>query len=300
MAQETWGSALQNAAAGPQPVAEGTYDVRVKSAKYQRASSGKDMIVVVLEIMSGMLAGKTIWNNFVMQPDRETSMGYFFRDMEGFGLAKEWFAQALGNHPIDEQTCGYVATQLVGRMATVDVKFQANDRSRNDCKNFRPIQGPGGAVSVQPPAMAAPPTFAQAPAGMPGVPQIPGGFPQAPQFAGPTFAEPVATQPQFQPPQQAPFQPQQPQQFQPPMPTPAPGAPPAFQQPQFQPPGFAPAGPPPFDPAQQAPQQPTAAQDPWVTTQPPAEWPPQQQPAAPPAYPQPQGAPVPQPPGVTF
>ena len=269
MAQDTtWGVALKTAAEGPQPLPPGTYDFRCKSAKHQKASSGRDMIVAVLEVVTpGPLAGKTAWNNFVLQPEREVSMGYFFSDMAGFGLPREWFAQTLANSPINEQSCTYIAQQLPGRYVKADVKLQANDSSRNDIKNFRAVDN----------APAAPPPAGGGMPAAPGIPQIP--QPGAPQFAQPSqqfgpaasAPAPAAAMPAaFQPPQMAP----QPQWQQP--------------QPQWQPP----------QPAQQ-PQQPTAAQDPWVTggQQPPSEQP--QQPAFPPAegFPQPGGfpqAPVPQ------
>lgn len=204
----------------------GDYDIRVIESTATTASSGKPMIKVKMEVITGPYAPRKVFNQFVLSLENPNAVSIFFRHMRAFGLDEQFFA-ALG----PEGSLDPVAAALLGRQATVKLGHREwQGENRNNCEGFKPFTGPsavgvpGMPVNPGVPAMPPPPTAPQ----MPQVPPMPATAPLAPAY------QPVAAQP-AQP--AAPATPAQPVPVYAPPPPPAtPPAPPVQQVPAPQPP----------------------------------------------------------------
>lgn len=282
---------LANANQVGEPIPDGAYDVVIASAEPRTASTGKAMIMVKCQVLTGPHASRSIVNNFVLSPDNPNAAGFFFRHMAVLGLSKDYFAAG----PQIDQVC----RDLVNRQAHITV---GTKDGRQNVNNWEPLQG--GQLSAVPTSQ---PAAFNAPA-----PSPMQNFAPAPQFNG-QMATPPVPQPQVyqQPavPGQQPYQQPPQQQF----PQAQPAAP-GYQQPPQQDPQFlqqfqqAPPQQPQYAqqaPAQQYPAQPQFAplgapdqQAAYAPTGEPYAQPaaaPQQYPQQAPA-PQPAGAPAAQPP----
>lgn len=159
-------SDLQRAAgeAGFDPVPAGPYDVIVDSASVKAATNGKNMIACKFKIESGPAAGRVVYNQFVISPDNENALAFFFRHMSALGLTDEYFS----SNPTLER----VAADLIGRRCVVQVsirQWQGTDRNQVDA-----VAPPAGGP-VTPPVMSGLPGIpAAGPAPVvPGVPAVP-------------------------------------------------------------------------------------------------------------------------------
>jgi hypothetical protein len=147
-------SDLQKAAgeaAGFEPVPAGTYDVVVDSAQAKPTSSGKNMIAVKFKVENGPYVGKIVYNQFVLSPDNENALAFFFRHMAALGLGEGYFAT---QPPLER-----VATDLTGRRCQIKVsirQWQSTDRNNVD--------------AVAPPAGGPVPVPAVSNTGLPGIP----------------------------------------------------------------------------------------------------------------------------------
>lgn len=149
--QKTAGSASFDAL----PVS--TYDVEIVKAEAKNAqSSGRLMFVVTFNVINGPHANRKVFNNFVVTPESEAAMGFFFKHMKALGLTSEFWEK----NPDSE----VVAQQLVGRQATIDVGQRVyQGETRNEVKNVKPYTG----ASVASAAPAPPPPPANPDAGAP-------------------------------------------------------------------------------------------------------------------------------------
>lgn len=202
MASVNW-SQLQSAAAEASfdPVPPSTYDVYVHQAEATTSSTNKDMIKVVFKIENGPYAGKSIFNQFVLSPDNNNALSFFFRHMRALGLGQEFFAA--------NPSMGQVASALQGRRARLNVGIRTwNEQEQNDVKAVLPPLGEGVAV---PPAnlagmpqvaaarpVAASPSPSPAAAPVPSPAYVPPPAPPAPPVTAPAPA-PVAAPPAPEP-----------------------------------------------------------------------------------------------------
>lgn len=209
MSTVMWGEVLTNVTpnAGSSPLDPGEYNFKVVLGKGAKASTGALMISVHMEVTGGADAGRKTWHNWVMPKENDdkaqTRMSYFLGDMEALGLTKEWFVTTLGGHPISEETCNYIAGQLVGREAAGSVTVQKTDTSRRNINNFRAVDPALNAVVPKAatfnPAAAAPiPQAAPQAQPMPQTQLMPAA-PTMPQVQQPQTFAPAAHPPmQFQ------------------------------------------------------------------------------------------------------
>lgn len=138
----------------------GEYEVEVAAAEAVKTKSGdKDMIKVQFKALSGPMKGKgNCFSQFVISPENQTALSFFFRHMRALGLDQEFFKAG----PAMPQ----VAKALVGRRARIKVEIrQWNEQDQNDVKNVLPPlpSSTGGSAPVAPPA----------PASSNGVPNLP-------------------------------------------------------------------------------------------------------------------------------
>jgi len=179
MGSVNW-SELQKAAgeASIDPVEPAIYDVFVDSAEAKQSGNGKDMVVAVFKIENGPNQGRKIFNNFVVTPDNEVALAFFFRHMASLGLNEAFFAT--------NPSMAQVASALVGRRARLKVSIrQWNEQDRNQVDAVMPPLDGGAAVA------------APAPAGTPAMPTVAAPTPTAPAPApvaalAPTPAAPAS------------------------------------------------------------------------------------------------------------
>lgn len=139
MASHSWNDLKQAADdAGFSAVAAGTYDVNVKKAEAKKTGTGKDKINVHFGITTGPLAGKTIYNDFIISPENGVALNIFFRHMKALGCGPEFFATL----PDGDAGMQQLAAALVGKSAQVEVGIRTwNEEDRNDIKNIKPLAG---------------------------------------------------------------------------------------------------------------------------------------------------------------
>jgi hypothetical protein len=132
-----------------EPIPDGTYQMRVAKCEVKAAkSSGKDMLVTDLEVVSGPEKGKSCKNNFVLSPESANATWFFFKNMAAFGLTRQYFS---ANPPLSQ-----VAKDLEGRHATVKLgQREWNDRINNEVNDIQP-PSPEFANAGQPSSAADP------------------------------------------------------------------------------------------------------------------------------------------------
>jgi hypothetical protein len=203
-----WAELMQQAGGGFEPLPPSEYDVQVVSAEAKPSSTGKLMISVRFQVLSGPQAGRPVYNNFTLSPENPQALGFFFRHMKVLGLDENFFR----SNPAPEQ----VAESLKGRQCRIKLGQKPyQGEMRNNVERISPLGAPGaaptavvtGAVSMQ---------------GVPAPGAVPAGFPPPPVAGAPA---PAAPPPPPAPAAAAP----------PPPPPPAPAAPAAPQvDPKFQ------------------------------------------------------------------
>jgi hypothetical protein len=165
VASTDWNALLETAGSSSfEPLPPSEYEVEVEKAEAKKASSsGKLMFVVTFKVTSGPYANRKLWNNYVVSPESEGAMGFFFRHMKAFGLNADFFK----SNPHEDT----VAAALVGK----HVKLEVGQRTwqgeiKNDVKNTKPStavsNGSGAPPPPPPPPAPAPPapTASSAPA----------------------------------------------------------------------------------------------------------------------------------------
>lgn len=92
----------------------GSYLCEIVKAEATLTNNKKDMFKVRFKVMQGPHAGKIIFNNFVISPESEGAMKWFFGHMRALGLNADYFKA--------EPAPSQVAIDLVGRQAMVTVE----------------------------------------------------------------------------------------------------------------------------------------------------------------------------------
>lgn len=161
MGQVDWADLMKRAGnASFEPLPPNDYEVEIEKAEAKTAqSSGKLMFVVTFKVTEGPHANRKVFNNFVVSPESEGAMGYFFRHMKALGLNSDFFA----NQPTSET----IANALVGRRARVEVGQRVwNGETRNEVKNIKPstASASGGTTPPPPPPPPAEESQSSAPA----------------------------------------------------------------------------------------------------------------------------------------
>jgi hypothetical protein len=159
---------------------KGPYEVVVQEADKQVASTGKDMIKVRVQVVSGPYANRVLFNYIVFSQDNPKAMRLTLERLAAFGLTREFIATQKPSIP-------QIAELLVGRKATavVGIQEKGDYAGRNEIKAFRPLEG-----AAQPtPTVAAP-----KPAGVPNIPTPEASAP-APTPVVPVPQVPVAAAP---------------------------------------------------------------------------------------------------------
>jgi hypothetical protein len=146
-----WNTLLESAGnTSFEPLPPSEYEVEVEKAEAKKASqSGKLMFVVTFKVTTGPYANRKLWNNYVVSPESEGAMGFFFRHMKAFGLNAEFFK---GNPHEDT-----VAAALLGKKVKLEVGQRTyQGEIKNDVKNTKPstattTAGTGAAPPPPPP-----------------------------------------------------------------------------------------------------------------------------------------------------
>lgn len=175
-----WAELMKQAGEQLQPVPKGSYDCYVDTCEATQTSNGKLMYKVKLKISGGPHNGRPLWNNITLTTDNPNALAMFFRNMDAFGLAMDYFA----TNPAPEA----VADALIGRPVRVVVNHRTWQGSIRE--NVDKLIKPTGVAAI---------------AGMP----VPGGAvvptpgPSAPVSGPPVPSAPVAPAPAVSPPQPA-------------------------------------------------------------------------------------------------
>jgi hypothetical protein len=148
-----WNKIVQDAEEGPQPVPDGPYNAYVESAEGKLSQNGSPMVVAVFKIADGPYAGKVIWNNFVLSPDKPAALGYFLAHMGVLGVSQQQIMQLPQDEMLAMQT---LAPLIVGKWAALDVGHRVwNGKVYNQVNDLKPY---GGQVAAAPAPVAAPPS----------------------------------------------------------------------------------------------------------------------------------------------
>lgn len=190
--------ALQDAkSASFEALPNGDYNVEVVKADAVTASTGRPMIKCKMKVIDGGYQNRPVMTQFVLSIDNPNALAMFFRNMKGFGLDENFFAQMGAGGQLDP-----VAAALVGRRAQVTLgtrKWQGEDR--NEVTGIKPYTGaPGTVVGV--PGAPGPITGIPTQALQQGVQNFNAQMPQMPQM--PPQAPPVMPTPAAQMPPQPP------------------------------------------------------------------------------------------------
>ena len=134
-----------------EPIPPGRYTVKAIEATAEKTKDGsKDKITVKFSVVSGPHANRKVFNQYVVSPDDNNALAFFFRHMAAFGLGADFFSA--------EPTMQQVAAALVNQIVDVDVIIDNyGGEDRNKIKNTFPASLDG---EVAPPVSD--PPFAQA------------------------------------------------------------------------------------------------------------------------------------------
>lgn len=162
-----------------EPLPVGPYLVEIIESSATTSSTGKPMIKATCKVVSGPHANRRIWHNFVVSPENKNALAIFFRNLNAFGLGRDYMMTS----PTEQQ----VAQALVGRQAMAEIgirKYQGEDR--NEVKKFSPLPGGGVPAAAAPVAAAAPPPApVPAPAPAPATAPVPAAAAVPPPAAPP-------------------------------------------------------------------------------------------------------------------
>jgi Protein of unknown function (DUF669) len=144
--------------ASNEPLPIGDYDVEIAEATATTSSNDRPMIKVVMKVLDGPHARRSLRTQFVMTLENPVALSIFFRHMKCFGLDEQFFLSGLNN-------LGPVAQALQGRRANVTVKHREwQGELQNEVSRIKPYtgapkmvpSGPGGPVA---PGATPSPTF---------------------------------------------------------------------------------------------------------------------------------------------
>lgn len=142
MSSTKWGSLRQQAEDSTKALPKGRYNVEVTKAEAVKASTGADMIKATLTVTDGPHKGRNLWTNFVLSPEKPFAMNLFFKNMNGFGLNGDFFAQLEQTGAPIEQDLVTIANTLIGRRASGDVDIRMfKEQERNEIGNFTSVAG---------------------------------------------------------------------------------------------------------------------------------------------------------------
>lgn len=115
-----------------EPLPPGRYTVEaVETEALQSKASNKDMVKVKFSVLTGPHANRKVFNNYVVSPENNNALAFFFKHMAAFGLHSDFFAA----NPSMQQ----VASAMQGRVVDIDVKIkQYNGEDRNEVANTHP------------------------------------------------------------------------------------------------------------------------------------------------------------------
>lgn len=156
----------------------GEYEAYVKKAKGGRTSNGKCRIEATFAIMGGPHDGETVWNQFVVSPEKAQALGFFFRHMTVLGIAPSWFS----GRNLDDTTMAALAEAITGARARIKVtisKVNGADRNNIDALS-QSLTAPGQRMDG---VSASPAGVPNVPAGVPNVAAPAAVAPAAPQVA---------------------------------------------------------------------------------------------------------------------
>lgn len=206
MPLKSWNDLLDDAGGAGnsfESLPDGDYDFVISECDAKQATTGKTMYVTKCAVEGGPHAKRLVWHNFVITPENPNALSWFFRNMNLFGLGREFFA----TNPSDNN----VTAALVGKRFRGQVITRSwNNQDRNEIKQFftprATVAGPGSGPSAAAapakapapaPAFAAPaPATAAAPPPPPAAAPAPAPIVQQPAAAPPTpAAPPVAVTP---------------------------------------------------------------------------------------------------------
>lgn len=160
MATVPWKTLRENAEIpNNDPVPAGTYEAREDGTTFRPTATGKNMFMTTFVITAGPLAGRKVWNNFVVSPESPKAMGFFFKDMAALGADDAFFE----TEPTNEAICARIA----GANVTITVRLQKDDPSRNEVARIAPAGGAAAASGGVPAASAPSVPAASAPGGAP-------------------------------------------------------------------------------------------------------------------------------------
>jgi len=184
MVAKGWGDLRKQAEDASKPLPEDWYDVQVEKAEAVTASTGKPMIKMVLNVMSGPQAGaRKVWTQVVFSPDNGFALQMFFKNMAAFGLGEKFFETL----PVEPETAmPLIAQALPGATARALIAPRSYQGvERDNVVELNPA--PGGAQRTA--------SVAPAPVGGGAAPSapIPSGAP-APQVPAPQNAPAPAPQ----------------------------------------------------------------------------------------------------------
>lgn len=219
MPLKSWNDLLDDAGGAGnsfEPLPDGDYDFIITECEAKQATTGKTMYVTKCAVEAGPHAKRLVWHNFVITPENPNALSWFFRNMNLFGLGREFFA----TNPSDNNvTAALVNKRFRGQLIT----RTWNNQDRNEIKQFftarATVAGPGAGPSAPATAPAAPapapayaapaPATAAAPPPPPAMPPAPAPIQQQAAVAPPTPAAPpvtIAAPPPPPPPLAAPAQ----------------------------------------------------------------------------------------------
>ena len=149
MTETTWAELVNNSKNQLEPVPPGDYDVRVLDASEDKSSTGKLMIRVKFEIITGPHAPRKIPTQFVLSDENPMALAIFFRHMQSMGLNADFFSQLpppVGDSML--QAGAMIASALLNRQCRVTLGIRAwQGVDRNEVKAVLP---PLGGVPVAP------------------------------------------------------------------------------------------------------------------------------------------------------
>lgn len=149
MAEATWGQLIQQAQGQLDLIPDGDVDVKIIDSQATKASTGKLMFKVKVEIADGPNIKRKLTTNIVVSDDNPMALAIFFRNMENIGLPSSFFSQ----EPNPDQ----VASAMVGRPARVKIGHRVwQGVDRNEVTAWLPPLGGGLGGPVAPGTVVGP------------------------------------------------------------------------------------------------------------------------------------------------
>lgn len=147
-----------------EPLPPGRYIVKaIETTAKQTKSGDKDQIEVKFSVVEGPHANRKLFNNYVISPENNNALAFFFRHMAAFGLNSDYFS----SNPTVQQ----VAAEMRDKIVEVDVIIDNyGGVDRNKVKNTYPSSGAVASAPSDPFRAAAP---APAPVADDSTPQAP-------------------------------------------------------------------------------------------------------------------------------